>query len=341
MQISKKKVSTVVKIISFVMVAAVLLGVLSVTAFSKEAGGVKYRNVKNKLYSFYFEPDESIQLVGIGNSDLYSGFVPTVLYEEHGITSQMMGSPYQTPLQAYYYLKEIFKYQTPEVVMIEVDMLYDEPPGEQEPERTKRDVLFHYCNTDDFQAMIEDKLPIFSFHDRWKSLIKRNTELRTPNSHGYKYFSKVDKIKYEPYMFETDEKEPVHQYRLHQLDKVMQLCAQEGAEVFFIEMPTTNSWSYERHNTAVEIAEKYGTVFLDLNLLIDEIGLDFENSFRDKGNHLNYEGAKKVTSYLGTFIDANYPMETQNGNKRWEQSLIDFERERLREDKRRAEQEEE
>ena len=341
MQISKNSIKKIVKIIAFVLVAAVLFEVLSVTAFSKEAGGTKYRNVKNKLYSFYLEPDESIQLVGIGNSDLYSGFVPTVLFEEYGYTSQMMGSPYQTPLQAYYYLKEIFKYQTPELVMIELDMLYDEPPGEQKPEQNKLDAFFNYCDTDDFQAIIEDKLAVFTFHDRWKSVIKRNIELRTPNSHGYKYFSEVDKIKYEPYMFKTDKKEPVHQNRLRQLDKIMQLCEKEGAKVFFIEMPTTNSWNYERHNTAEEIAAQYGSVFIDLNLLIDEVGLDFENSFRDKGNHLNYAGASKVTSYLGAFIDANYPMESKAGNEHWKQNLINFAEERKREDKRKAEQAEE
>lgn len=340
----KKNVLRIVKIISFFLVMAALLEVLSVTAFSKEKGGNAYRNKLNKTYSFYTEPDNTIQLIGIGNSDLYSGFVPTKLFEDYGYTSQMTGSPYQTPLQSYYYLREILKYQSPEVVMIETDMLYDELPGEQEPEKNALDVLFNYADTADFEAMIADKLPVFTFHDRWKSVINRDTKMRTPNSHGYKYFSAISDVKIEPYMFETDKSEPVHKNRLRQFDMLVELCREHGAQVFFIEMPTTTSWNYERHNAAAEIAKGYGADFIDLNLCVDEMKLDLDISFRDKGNHLNYAGACTVTEYLGEYIKNTFDLEDRRKNPDydfWKDSVKAFAKEMKKEDKRRAEQDEE
>ena len=337
----KRNTKTTLKIISFAVVMAVLLEVLSLTAFSKEMGGTAYRNKLNKTYSFYYEPDESIQIIGIGNSDLYSGFVPTKLFEDYGYTSQMSGSPYQTPLQSYYYLREMLKYQTPQLVIIEVDMLYDELPGEQKAEKNNLDAFFNYMNTDDVEAFIADKLPIFTFHDRWKSVINKNTKMRTPNSHGYKYFSAISDVKIEPYMFETDEADPIHKNRLKQFDKLYQLCKDEGADVFFIEMPTTTSWNYERHNAAQALADSYGVEFIDLNLCVEEMGLDMDVSFRDKGNHLNYAGACTVTEYLGKYISENYNLENKSDDEYWQNSVKLFAKEMKKEDKRRAEQDEE
>ncbi len=337
-----KKIITLIKILSFALVAAVLMQVLSVTVFTKKNGGTAYRNHFNKTYSYFYEPDNSVQLLGIGNSDLYSGFVPTRLWEKYGITSQVMGSPHQTPLQSYYYLKDIFKKQSPEVVMIELDMLYDstvdEPP---EPENTKLDSFFNYANTDDFQAVIFDKLSIFTFHDMWKSIVNRDFDMRTPNSHGYKYFSAHKNVKVEQYMFETDEKEPVQKNKLHQLDMMVKLCREHGCKIFFTEMPTLTSWNFKRHNAALEIAEKYGADFVDLNLFTEDIGLNMKKSFRDDGNHLNYKGACKVTDYMGKYINKNFNLEDRRSNPDydyWNESVKKFRKEMKKEDKRRADE---
>ena len=333
----KKNIKVIVKIICFVLVTAVLFEVLSLTAFSKEAGGTAYRNKKNKLYSFYLEPDESIQLSGIGNSDLYSGFAPTVLWQEQGITSQMMSTPYQTPLQSYYYLKDIFKYQTPEVVMIEVDMLFDySTHDEPDYEENALDSFFNYLNTDDFETVIFDKLTIFTFHDRWKKYKKESHKLRTPNSHGYKYFTAVEKMRRRKYMIKTDEREPVNKNKVHQLEMMLDLCKEEGAKVFFLEMPTLSSWDYKRHNTVCDLAEKYGVDFLDTNVHIRDMGLDMSVSFRDKGNHLNYEGAKVLTKYVGEYIKDNFDLDDRRLDAKydyWNDSVKEFEKEMKREDK--------
>ena len=340
----KKSIKTIVKIICYVLVMAALFEVLSLTAFSKEAGGTAYRNKKNKLYSFYLEPDESIQLVGIGNSDLYSGFAPTVLWTEQGITSQMMSTPYQTPLQSYYYLKDIFEHQTPEVVMIEVDMLFDYNVHEEpDYEENALDSFFNFLNTDDFEAVIFDKLSLFTFHDRWKSYNKERT-LRTPNSHGYKYFTAVEKMKRRKYMIETDEREPVNKNKVKQLEMMLDLCKEEGAEVFFLEMPTLSSWNFKRHNTVCDLAERYGVEFIDTNRHIRDMGLDMAVSFRDKGNHLNYEGAKIVTKYIGEFISDHFDLEDRRANEKynyWNDSVKEFEKEMKSEDKLLAVQDEE
>ena len=64
-----------VKILSFLLVLAILLEVLSLTYFSKK-GATHYKTSLSKAYAFLQEPDNSIDVLCIGNSDLYSAVVP-------------------------------------------------------------------------------------------------------------------------------------------------------------------------------------------------------------------------------------------------------------------------
>lgn len=61
-------------------------------------------------------------------------------------------------------------------------------------------------------------------------------------------------------------------------------------------------WTYEKHNSITAFAQKNHLLYIDLNLKNDILGIDWYKDTRDRGNHLNFYGAKKVSGYMGTYL---------------------------------------
>lgn len=52
-------------------------------------------------------------------------------------------------------------------------------------------------------------------------------------------------------------------------------------------------------------AEENDCIYIDFFEKVEEIGLNCDTDFQDKG-HLNTSGARKIANYLGRFISENY-----------------------------------
>ena len=56
----------------------------------------------------------------------------------------------------------------------------------------------------------------------------------------------------------------------------------------------------------------------------NSIGIDWTQDTYDKGDHLNYSGAEKVTNFLGAYLDKRYDLPDHRGDKEyasWEKSV--------------------
>ena len=79
------------------------------------------------VFGYLGEPDHTLDVVMVGNSDLNNGISPVAMYRQYGITSFASGQPRQNPLTAWLRVKEALARQSPRVLVLEVDAMYRNP----------------------------------------------------------------------------------------------------------------------------------------------------------------------------------------------------------------------
>ena len=97
------------------------------------------------------------------------------------------------------------------------------------------------------------------------------------------------------------------------LEKIIQLCQENGAEFVMFAIPygiETDQARYDRRQginlTLETYLEEQGIPFLFYQKDIDA-GIDFSTDFRDK-THLNTYGAEKISSHLGKWLRETYQL---------------------------------
>ena len=323
----KKLIPQVLKVLAFALAFVVLLQSLSAFVFS----GEKVSQISKRMadsYSYILEPENSVDVVCVGNSDIRSGFVPTELWEKYGYTSVVSSFTRQSISDSQRALKEICKSQKPKLVILEIDSLYDGrgPKDIINSHDTTLENFFDSLKPDAFENKISRDYSIFTFHNIWKDYNKKSR--RSKYAHGYLYSDVIKKMEYQDYMAKTNELDVPNYTNTQQLRAFAKFCKEKNLPLLFLELPSISSWTYARHNAVQNLSDELGVEFLDLNLLYDEVGIDMRNCFRDGGNHLNYFAAGAVTDYVGKYIGENYGIESRRDDAElaeyWDNEVVQF-----------------
>lgn len=238
------------------------------------------------------EQDNSIDVIFLGDSESYSAFIPLNIWSESGVSSYVCGSTLQKLCYSYELLDKTFKRQSPKLVVLETDTLFSK-----------------FSGANVITTKAQDAFCVFKYHDRWKSLLPQNWQSgdikeRDARSRGYLYSTAQSPASTDGYMAPTAKAHPMPKECLKYIGKINALCEKNGAQLVLVSVPSTKNWSTEKHNSVSLLAERLGLEFIDMNMLRDEIPIDWATDTRDKGDHLNYYGAAKVSSYMSKFFAA-------------------------------------
>ena len=292
--IKSQKVKNLIKALSFVLILVALMAYASLVFHPKtneEGGGMD----DQRAVSILAEPENTLDIVAVGNSDLYSGVLPMNLYETYGYTAYVCGQSKQSMPQAYDMLKKALSKQSPKLVIIETDTIFY---GKNDLHKV-------------VESEIDIKVPAIKYHDRWKQL--KISDFYTGVKYdfvnpakGYAYIKCTDIKPYVggEYMFETEEREEMQPLARMYLDKMVKMCEKRNIPILFLELPSATSWNMKKHNAMSDYAKQSGYPFVDMNLM--DVNIDWLTDTRDKGNHLNYNGALKTTAVLGEYLAENY-----------------------------------
>lgn len=290
---------------------------------------------------FYEEKNNSLDLLFVGNSDVYRGVSPMVLWDEYGIPSYAYGGPGQRVWTGYYMMKEALEYQHPKVVIFDVDAAFSNDHSAKSNYRKVFDnmspnkVKWEAINDKVFEFSWSEKLsfyfPIFRYHSRYSSLTKADFEYAFSNYHfAYKGLDMTAKIKpYKKgfeYMKEKGETIQLPNKVKNYLDKIVTLCKEKDIPLVLMELPSAVSWSLAKSNAISLYAKENNLEFIDFNLNPEETEFDWLIDSSDGGDHLNVQGAEKITKFLGTYLterfdfidrrnDENYKMWHEDSEK--------------------------
>ncbi len=268
--------------------------------------------VEGKLKELENEKDNSIDLVFIGDSEAYSAYNPLQMYDEYGFTSYVCGTSAQRLCDSYVILREVFKRQSPKVVAVETNSLFRFGGLSDE-------------SGDKVLNFVSKYIPAIKYHTRLKVYITGGPVKNDGNMKGFIYRTQVVPYTGGEWMKRSEASDDIHPCNLEYLKKMYDLAEENGAKLIFISTPSPVCQTYERHNAVSALARELGTDYIDMNLNVEELGLDWQKDTRDAGNHLNYYGAKKVSSYIGNILSRLYelPDHREDGSyQSWKQALI-------------------
>lgn len=283
-----------------------------------------------RVAGFRLEEKDSLDVVFLGASDIYTGFSSPYAYELQGITSY----PYAiSACPATFWkmmLEETLSRQSPQLIVVEISgALYKKPMD------LHSNAVLHYLlddmplsfrkiknvceqcdlNTDSGWYFL---FPLLKYHSGWQDVTRMESAIRNRadmERRGYALLRGVSSKAVvsppeggsrdvaEDYS-EADLAEDAEQY----LIEFLEYCRGKGLNVLFTRFPQqigkADAAAYDNFrmtNRAERIIREYGFPFLNLERRAEEIGIDPNVDYLDH-IHLNLSGQRKLTAFLTEYM---------------------------------------
>lgn len=306
----------IIKVTYFVVILLVVLIILSQIAIPKN--NLKDFGMQDVLANGILgEKDNTIDILVVGDSEAYTSIIPMEIWKDYGFTSYVCATSGQILPDSLMFTYKAMKKQSPKIVILEADNIY-----------RRADLSIP------FEKILNIILPITEYHDRWKNInnndfFKKADYTWTDDMKGYWYSDLINASDSSNYMTASDKSNIIPKSNKIYIKLLKKYCEYNNAQLLIVSTPSTINWNYENHNAVKEFLDNENIEFLDLNVLKDEININWEKDTRDKGDHLNHFGALKVTKYLGKYLNDKNILKDhrkENDYKRWNEALERYEK---------------
>ena len=292
--------------------------------------------VEGSMISQYYRESKDHEVVFIGDCEVYANFSPMVMFEEQGIKAYVRGSSQQLIWQSYSILEETLEYETPKVVVFNVNaMRYSEPVSEAYNRLTIDYMKWSKQKIDIINSSMTEEeniwyyiFPLLRYHSRYDELSSEDFEylLKTKDNtfNGFLVNKNIKPVESLP------TQRPLGNYQFadicyEYLDKITDLCKENGIELILIKAPSLYPYWYEEYDEQMEqYAKENGIAYYNFVDQIDEIGIDFSVDIYDGVLHLNLTGATKMSQYFANILSENYDLTNYRGDSLYEQKLRDY-----------------
>lgn len=317
-------IKRILKVLSLVLAVALFV------SFTQEYFFRVNKRDDIRMQGFRMEEKDSLDVVLLGSSEIYSGFASAYAYELEGFTSY----PYAVaaaPVTLWKtMLEDVLSRQDPQLIVVEVNgVVYFDP------QRQYNNAATHYVldgmplsgqkvravneNVKDFN---DDKLcfylPFVKYHSNWQNLddlVGVYGNVSTMNKRGFSLLKGVSSTSFiqkpgtEILDLSSDfSEEPISEESERCLREFLDFCREKELNVLFTRFPHQFRADdgvvyncFKMTNRAERIIQEYGFPFLNCERILDEIGIDPQEDFYNE-NHLNIYGQLKLTQFFARYL---------------------------------------
>lgn len=262
------------------------------------------------------EPENTIDVLFVGDSEAYSAFSPMLMWSELGFTSYVCATSQQQLPYGNTLLHRATQNQKPKVVVIETNTIFAPFSVNEAALRAAQDLL-----------------PVLEYHDRWKSVtaVDATSEPEatwTDDLKGFYVSKDVRPADAAGHMAQSSETQRIPELNRWYLQAMIDYCREIGATPVLVSTPSTVCWNTARHNSIAEFAKSAGVDYIDLNVEPTKVAIDWQADTRDAGDHMNLSGAMKVSSFLGKYLSEFYDLpdhRTDEAYRSWNEAFIRYE----------------
>lgn len=278
------------------------------------------------VQGFFMEQKDSLDVLMIGSSEVYSDYSPAIAWENYGYTSYdlSMGA---APTNLYKdMIKKGLERQNPKLIVISLNGYLHGSSDFENPVQLHRwidNVPYIYGRKDSVDSLLKGQgkgqfyFNMAFSHVNWKrpiSLAKNTLEksIMTLNKQSYlKGFCTVSGSDKGTQMGELQNIDFDNGCEDALRELLVYLQAQNIEKVLFVRFPHQRKFENpEAIDKIGSIISEYGYDILNLNDKSKELGIDVPADYSD-AEHLNINGMEKMTEYLGKYIINKYDVSSE------------------------------
>lgn len=335
-----------IKTVVFILVGFIFLCVFEKILSHKWVYPRYIESAKNTFDEFYhMDAPDSIQAFFLGASNIEDSVDPMKIYQDCGVATFNLGTAAQSIQGSYYLLQELFNYYHPKYVFYDVSSLFVNSSNINMDSiiidnlrlgRSKIEYVIYnpvMDKTPGINTIINYLFSFFHYHSRWDSLGELDFKLLGENPHvnsyrkGYLNLIHIQKGWTDASLMNTMALKEytdvngniiipdVREWNYNYLLKMIELCKENKTALVLVKIPKIGSvdvgWTDIKSDIVKNIAVTNNIEYLDL-LYDYDLSIDWEKDSYDGGEHMNYNGSRKVTAFFEEYLQNHFVPAIEN-----------------------------
>lgn len=321
----KKKVYRIIKAICFCLIVVIMVNGITNLLKPKWLEN-RWQSAKTNN-TFYNLEKDSVDIFFVGSSVIAAAVDPYQLYNEYGFSSYNLGVMQQPTVGTYFWLKEVLKTQSPKLIVMEVKTVGRVEDKDESSSRKSYDYMkwgknklqyaIEYAHTNKEADLFEYLFPLSKYHTRWSELTYDDWDFFMGDDTSYtrgfatlttRFKDAENFIEWKGIKEDPSKIKSFNSTNESYCRRIVDLAKENNIDILFVKTPDT-AWTTSRHNHIVNLSKELGVDFIDFNIegTMKSAGIDYSVDGADT-NHLNMNGAKKFTSYIGDYLKKKYDL---------------------------------